>query len=169
MLLLLQARAPLPPRSCNLRRCDPFSGREDNEEEGGRYSRCGGVACTASVEERRLDRVSAYWCLLQFPASAACCCFLLLLLAAAAAAAAAVLQVGPPAFTTNVLLVGPYKSAAAAGSVFFSNIRIHYLAIFRLRLRACRNAFDFDYLSAEILDTQNIMRRYSIGQNLYIY
>ena len=46
----------------DLRHFDLIAARED-KEEGGRLSRCGGVACTASVEERRMDRTSACWCL----------------------------------------------------------------------------------------------------------
>ena len=43
--------------AADLLRYDPFSGREGIE--GGRYLRCGGVACTASVEDRKIDRISA--------------------------------------------------------------------------------------------------------------
>ena len=56
----------------DLRRYGLFSGREDNEAEGGRSSRCGGVACTATVEERKINRISACWCLL--PTTSAACC-----------------------------------------------------------------------------------------------
>ena len=87
----------------------------------------------------------------RLPGGAFCCLLFLQL------AVAAVLHVGTAACTTSVMLVRWCKSAAAAASVYFPNIRIQYLAIFRLRLCACRKAFDFDYCCispTEILDTQ---------------
>ena len=64
---------PVHPRrhAPYLRPYHPFSGREDSKE-GGRSSRCGGLVCTASIEERGIYRTSACcWCLLLLTASAA--------------------------------------------------------------------------------------------------
>ena len=98
--LRLQARAPLPPRSYDLRRPDPSSGREDNKEEGGPifslWRRCLHSECRGA-------QVRSHVCLLVLAAR-----------------------------TPSVPLVGCCKSAAAAASVYFSNIKIQYLAIFRL-------------------------------------
>ena len=47
---------------------------ERTRKEEDPYSRCGGVACTASIGERKLDRTSACWCWLLLTASAACSC-----------------------------------------------------------------------------------------------
>ena len=75
LLLLLQARTPSPPRSCDLRHSDPFSGREDNEEEGGPifslWRRCLHSECRGA-------QVRSHVCLLVLAAAhtdlAACCC-----------------------------------------------------------------------------------------------
>ena len=118
-----QASAPASPvagvaTACGCRRCcckrahpcrhapvilavtiPPRAERTTKKKEG-RYSRCGGFACTASIEERKVDRTSACWC------------WLLLL-----QNLLAVLQVGSAACTPSVLLVGCCKSAGAAARV----------------------------------------------------
>ena len=122
-------------RAPDIRRHDRFSGRNNCEEdsEEGQYSRCGGVAGSASVEERRIDRTSACLCVLLLPASAACFRMLLLLL---------------PTATGRYCCLhdfcSPCKCCRCCIHIFFS-IGIQDLAFFRLRFCAGRKVFNYDY------------------------
>ena len=125
LLLHLQAHAPLPPRSCDLRPYDLFSGREENEEGGGPifslWWRCLHV-------ERRGAQVRSHVGLLVLAAAFRFCSLLLLLLLLLAAAAVSVQKVGTTAACTpSVLLVECRKGAAAAAFAHFSNEIIQYL------------------------------------------
>ena len=120
--LLLQARAPLLPRSRSSPLRTLLGQRRRRRAIFSLWRRCLHSECRGAQDR-------PHFCLLVL---GAWCCLLLLQLAAASC-------------TTSAR---PGSAAAAAASVFFfQNVRIQYSAFFRLLLCACPKVFNCDYLS----------------------